>query len=105
MTHDPFVHQFNAVHASEIISTLIAKLDRYVKSNNAEDAQQQLDLLNDNLTTWCESNNPPNLQQLTSVKMSINAILGEANSHKKDAFKVLLKHKKGNKAVSAYKST
>jgi ABC-type transporter Mla subunit MlaD len=90
---------------AEQIKQLLCELETLVNSNDADAATLQLEALNSCLKSWCESAEQPSSDELTATLAHINTILTQANNHKDDSFKALLKHKKSDKAISAYKST
>ncbi|ALS32192.1 hypothetical protein PTRA_a0894 [Pseudoalteromonas translucida KMM 520] len=90
---------------AEQIKKLLCELETLVNNNDADAAALQLEALNTCLKSWCESAEQPSSDELTATLAHINTILTQANSHKDDSFKALLKHKKSDKAISAYKST
>jgi ElaB/YqjD/DUF883 family membrane-anchored ribosome-binding protein len=99
-TSSDFVHTL-----AEQINQLLSEVELRLSDNTPDDAQQKLNELNNHLQAWCEGSTPPSADELTAIQAHINTILSNANSQKDDSFKALLKHKKTNKAISAYKST
>ena len=90
---------------SELIQTLLSRIEVLVNDNNADEAQPLLDTLNVELKQWCESSDGPSAEQLELIQLRINTILVKANSSKNESSKAIIKHKKSGKAIKAYKST
>ena len=90
---------------SELIQTLLSKIEALVNDNNADEAPHFLDTLNTEIKQWCECSEGPNAEQLELIKQRINIILVKANSTKNESSKAIIKHKKSGKAIKAYKAT
>ncbi|KHM47648.1 hypothetical protein PL71_10725 [Pseudoalteromonas distincta] len=90
---------------SELIKTLLSKIEVLVNDNNADEAQPLLGTLNTELKQWCESSEGPSAEQLELIQLRINTILVKANSAKNESSKAIIKHKKSGKAIKAYKAS
>ena len=90
---------------SELIQTLLSKIEVLVNENNADEAQPFLDTLNANIKQWCESSKAPSAEQLELIQLRINTILVKANSAKNESSKAIIKQKKSGKAIKAYKAS
>ena len=90
---------------SELIQTLLSRIEVLVNDNNADEAQPLLDTLNVELKQWCESSEGPSAKQLELIQLRINNILVKANSAKNESSKAIIKHKKSGKAIKAYKAS
>lgn len=90
---------------SELIQTLLSRIEVLVNDNNADEAQPLLDTLNVELKQWCESSDGPSARQLELIQLRINTILVKANSAKSESSKAIIKHKKSGKAIKAYKAS
>ncbi|WP_372763400.1 hypothetical protein [Pseudoalteromonas sp.] len=91
--------------SAEQVKQLLCVLETQVNNNQADAAAQQLAALDMCLKNWCESELPPTADELIAIQTSIKAILVQATSQKSASFNALLKHKKSDKAINAYKST
>ena len=89
---------------SELIQTLLSKIEVLVNDDNADEAQPFLDTLNTKLKQWCESSKAPSAEQLELIQLRINTILVKANSAKNESSKAIIKQKKSGKAIKAYKA-
>lgn len=88
------------------INTLLAALSLQLSENNADDALQSINDLNNLIKSWCEDEvDKPTNDELVTLQKKINTLLSTASDLKADTLKSLLKHKQSNKAISAYKST
>ena len=90
---------------SELIQTLLSRIEVLVNDNNADEAQPLLDTLNVELKQWCESSDGPSAEELELIQLRINTILVKANSAKNESSKAIIKHKKSGKAIKAYKAS
>ena len=90
---------------SELIQTLLSRIEVLVNENNADEAQPLLDTLNVELKQWCESSDGPSAEQLELIQLRINTILVKANGAKNESSKAIIKHKKSGKAIKAYKAS
>ncbi|KGJ98575.1 hypothetical protein [Pseudoalteromonas sp. ND6B] len=91
--------------AAEHVKQLLCELQTHVNKNSADGAANSLELLNKHLVNWCESTSPPSVDELSVLQTQINMILATAENQKAESFSALLKHKKSDKAINAYKST
>jgi|TARA_B100001059_G_C17382064_1_gene354934 hypothetical protein len=91
--------------AAEHVKKWLCELQTHVNKNSADGAVNSLELLNKHLVTWCESTSPPTADELTVIQTRIKSILITAENQKAESFSALLKHKKSDKAINAYKST
>jgi hypothetical protein len=91
-------------NSSELIQTLLSKIEVLVNDDNADEAQPLLDTLNVELKQWCESSDGPSAKQLELIQLSINTILVKANGANESS-KAIIKHKKSGKAIKAYKAS
>lgn len=94
-----------STQAAEQIKQLLCELQAQVNSNRADGAANSLELLNKHLVNWCESTSPPSVDELSVLQTQINMILATAENQKAESFSAILKHKKSDKAINAYKST
>ncbi|WP_024599222.1 hypothetical protein [Pseudoalteromonas sp. TAE56] len=92
-------------NSSELIQTLLSKIEVLVNDDNADEAQPLLDTLNTELKQWCESSDGPSAEELELIQLRINTILVKANGAKNESSKAIIKHKKSDKAIKAYKAS